>query len=192
MGDFQMPEKFHGKSAEEIAQAYVELERLSGKQAHELGEMRKLSDQLLKERPKEKSYTKDDFTEDKIRHTIQSMVAEAVAPAIEGVTRVRDETSRDKLQTAHPDYADLTRDPAFQDWVKASKARTAMWVAATDGEIDYAIELFDTYKQLNAEGARQKREELAAATATTRGGSRDSANKGKKTYSRIELMKMLQ
>jgi hypothetical protein len=39
-GEPSFPEKFQGKSAEEIAQAYVELERKLGEQAQELGDLR--------------------------------------------------------------------------------------------------------------------------------------------------------
>ncbi|NIM44254.1 MAG: hypothetical protein GTO54_01220, partial [Nitrososphaeria archaeon] len=36
--DFSLPDKFKGKSTEEIAQAYVELEKSFGRQGQEVGE----------------------------------------------------------------------------------------------------------------------------------------------------------
>lgn len=43
--DFTIPEKLKGKTAEEIAKQYIELESSLGKQGQELGELRKYSDE---------------------------------------------------------------------------------------------------------------------------------------------------
>ena len=45
--DYQIPSKFQNKSAEDVAKSYSELEKSYGKQAQELGNARKLADQLV-------------------------------------------------------------------------------------------------------------------------------------------------
>jgi hypothetical protein len=45
--EFEVPEKFAAKSKEEVAQSYTELERELGRKSNEIGELRKLTDQLL-------------------------------------------------------------------------------------------------------------------------------------------------
>jgi len=44
-----IPEKYKGKSAQEIIKMHQEAEKLIGKQAQEVGEVRKLADELLKQ-----------------------------------------------------------------------------------------------------------------------------------------------
>jgi predicted RNA-binding protein YlqC (UPF0109 family) len=42
-----VPEKYRGKSAKEIAQMHMEAERLIGRQGSEVGELRRLVDQYI-------------------------------------------------------------------------------------------------------------------------------------------------
>ncbi|MDD1475184.1 hypothetical protein MEO41_28545, partial [Dolichospermum sp. ST_sed4] len=42
-----IPEKFRGKSAKDIADSYINLEKEYGRKAQEIGELRKLTDQIL-------------------------------------------------------------------------------------------------------------------------------------------------
>src|SRR4030042_6468845 len=46
---FEVPEKYKGKTAEDIIRMHQEAEKLIGKQAQEVGEVRKLADELLKQ-----------------------------------------------------------------------------------------------------------------------------------------------
>ena len=45
----ELPEKYRGKSALEIAKMHQEAEKLIGRQAQEVGEVRKLADELIKQ-----------------------------------------------------------------------------------------------------------------------------------------------
>ena len=45
----ELPEKYRAKSLEEVVRMHQEAERLIGKQAQEVGEVRKLADELLKQ-----------------------------------------------------------------------------------------------------------------------------------------------
>jgi len=55
---FEIPEKFKGKSAEEIAKAYIELEKMKAKQTEEV-ETEEGGDEVSDEGPKEEELTKD-------------------------------------------------------------------------------------------------------------------------------------
>ena len=45
----ELPEKYRAKSLEEVVRMHQEAEKLIGKQAQEVGEVRKLADELLKQ-----------------------------------------------------------------------------------------------------------------------------------------------
>ena len=45
----EIPEKYRGKSLEDIVRMHQEAEKLIGKQAQEVGEVRKLADELIKQ-----------------------------------------------------------------------------------------------------------------------------------------------
>ena len=45
----ELPEKYRAKSLEEVVRMHQEAERLIGKQAQEVGEVRKLADELIKQ-----------------------------------------------------------------------------------------------------------------------------------------------
>ena len=44
-----IPEKYRGKSLDEVVKMHQEAEKLIGKQAQEVGEVRKLADELIKQ-----------------------------------------------------------------------------------------------------------------------------------------------
>ena len=44
---FEVPEKYRGKNLEDIVKMHQEAEKLIGKQAQEVGEVRKLADELM-------------------------------------------------------------------------------------------------------------------------------------------------
>ena len=46
----ELPDKYRAKSLEEVVRMHQEAEKLIGKQAQEVGEVRKLADELLKDR----------------------------------------------------------------------------------------------------------------------------------------------
>jgi len=64
----ELPEKYRGKSASEIAKMHQEAEKLIGRQANEVHEVRSLADQLLKQqleaRAKETAPIEESLEED--------------------------------------------------------------------------------------------------------------------------------
>ena len=204
----ELPEKFQGKSIEDIAKSYSNLEQQYGKQGNELGELRKLADSLIQKNLQEsqtqstadvieQELSDEDFVLNPVE-AVRKVVEESLKPIKENLTQTKVDNTLQRIQTAHPDVSEIVNDTNFQEWVMATKPRQDMWARASNGDFDYADELFTQYKSLasrkdvEAENAiqRAKEEDLKAATAISRGASPDVGSKGKPNYRRAELIRL--
>lgn len=203
-----LPEKYRGKSAAEIARMHMELERLQGRQSTEVGELRKAFDEFvtrdIASRQPEPAQTKpvdpvDFFTdpdaaiEAKIANDPRIKQAEQTAAAMQA------QASKAALERTHPDYAQVVSDPAFAEWVKASRIRMELFARA-DRNYDFesANELISTWKE--RKGAAQKAVEAEKSTRTEQakaasaGASKpavDTAGVTKKKYRRADIIKLM-
>jgi hypothetical protein len=198
-----IPEKYKGKSAAEIIKMHQEAEKLIGKQAQEVGEVRKLADQLLQQslssnnKPQPTEVEPEiDFFEDPqkaIRKSIDSHPD--VLAARQSAQEFKKMQIQQKLNQNHPDFTSIVQDPEFAEWVKQSPVRLGLYAKA-DGEFDYdsANELLSTFKQLKGVKAKQVTESgkeavtrnLKAAAVDT-GGSGESS---KRVYRRADLIRL--
>ena len=197
-----LPEKYRAKSLEEVVRMHQEAEKLIGKQAQEVGEVRKLADELLKQNlnSKQQRILEDepevDFFENP-QKAVQSTIdrhPDVVAARQAGQDFKRMQIQQ-KLAQDHPDYSQVVNDSEFQNWVKSSPVRLGLYAKA-DGEFDYdsANELLSTYKELR--GVKAKQSEQAGNAARTKsmkaaqvdvGGSGESS---KRVYRRADLIRL--
>jgi hypothetical protein len=90
---------------------------------------------------------------------------------------------------------DIVSDPEFANWVKASKVRTNLFLAAdTQYDTDAADELLSTYKELKAvRNAQAKKDSDELRQATLKAASVDVSGTGessKKVYRRADLIRL--
>jgi hypothetical protein len=198
----QLPEKYRDKSLDDIIRMHQEAEKLIGKQAQEVGEVRKLADELIKQNLGSKQqHTKEeepevDFFEDPkkaIRATIDKH-PDVLAARQAGMDFKRMQIQQ-KLVQDHPDYAQIAGDAEFQNWVKSSPVRLGLYAKA-DGEFDYdsANELLSTFKQLRGVKAKESDQANTAVRAKSMkaaqvdvGGSGESS---KRVYRRADLIRL--
>jgi len=198
----ELPEKYRAKSLEEVIRMHQEAEKLIGKQAQEVGEVRKLADELLKQslsskqQPKEEVEPEVDFFEDP-KKAVQKTVDKHpdVLAARQAATDFRRMQTQQKLSQEHPDYAQLVQDPEFAAWVKSSPIRVGLYAKA-DSEFDYdsANELLSTYKQIRGTKTKQtedageavRKQNLKTAQVDV-GGSGESS---KRVYRRADLIRL--
>lgn len=200
-----IPEKYQGKSMQDIVKMHQEAEKLLGKQSSEVGELRKVVDdfisaQLAAQQAPEQQQEEDDtdfFTDPK----------QAVARAIENHPKIREaeqyttqykkQTALSALQSKHPDMQQILNDSKFAEWVKASKIRTQLFVQADQGyDYDAADELFSLWKEragvakqtVAVEQQARKQQLKAANTGTARGSTEGSR---KKVYRRADIIKLM-
>lgn len=196
-----IPDKYRNKSLEEVIKMHQEAEKLIGKQAQEVGEVRKLADELIKNNLASKTQQVEeepevDFFEDPRKAVQKTVEAHPdVLAARQAAQEFKKMQVQQKLQQAHPDFAQIVQDPGFADWVKGSSVRMALYSKA-DAEFDFdsANELLSTFKELR--GMRVKQTESAGeairkkdmkTAAVDVGGTGESS---KRVYRRADLIRL--
>jgi len=204
----ELPEKYKGKSAADIARMHQEAEKLIGRQANEVHEVRSLADQLLKQQldtqakqamPIEESLEEDFFVDPAKAVNRQVEKHPAVIEARQAALEMKKMKTAQQLSAKHPDFATIASDVGFQDWVKSSQIRLGLFAKA-DSQYDFeaADELLSTYKELKqikqqtqavkTEAAESKAQDAAlrAASVDVGGGGETS----RKVYRRADLIKL--
>lgn len=203
-----VPDKYQGKSVEDLVQMHQELEKFSGKQSTEVGELRKLVDshiqtQLSQQQAPQNQPQDDD--EDDVDFFVDPK--SAVSRAIDNHPKIREaqayteqakkQAALAQLQQSHPDMEAVLQDPKFAEWIKASKIRTRLFVEA-DQRYDYdsADELFSLWKDKNQVVQQTAQAEKAARKSAVKSASTGSArgsvdNSRKKIYRRADIIKLM-
>ena len=198
----ELPEKYRAKSLEEVVRMHQEAERLIGKQAQEVGEVRKLADELIKQnlngksQPIKEEEPEVDFFENP-QKAVQGQIdrhPDVLAARQAGLDFKRMQIQQ-KLTQDHPDYSQVVNDSEFINWVKSSPVRSGLYAKA-DAEFDYdsANELLSTFKQLRGIKAKQSdqandaiRTKSMKAAQVDVGGSGESS---KRVYRRADLIRL--
>jgi len=198
----ELPEKYRDKSLDEIVKMHQEAEKLIGKQAQEVGEVRKLADELLKQNlSSRQQQTKTEEPEVDFFENPQKAVQRTVDnhPDILAARQVTLEMKKaqiqQKLAQEHPDFGDIAKDQDFANWVKSSPVRLKLFEQADAGyDYDSANELLSTYKQLRSVKTKQSsdageatRKQNLKAVGVDVGGSGESS---KKVYRRADLIRL--
>ena len=202
-----IPEKYRGKSVKELVQMNQELEKFSGKQSTEVGELRKLVDNYIQaeldnkqapETQQEDNNSDVDFFVDP-----QSAVNRAIDnhPKIKEAEtytkQYKQQATLAQLRSDHPDMDQILQDPKFAEWIKGSKVRTQLFVNADQAyDYDSANELFSLWKERSnivqqtarAERASRKNAVKSATTGNARGTAERS---NKKVYRRADIIKLM-
>jgi hypothetical protein len=204
----ELPEKYKGKSAIEIAKMHQEAEKLIGRQANEVHEVRSLADQLLKQQldynkktaaPIEESLDEDFFVDPKQAVNRQVEKHPAVIEARQAALEMRKMKTAQQLSTKHPDFATIAQDNGFQDWVKSSKIRLNMFAKAdADYDFESADELISTYKELKqikqqTQSVQTAKVENNAQAQAMKAATVDVGGAGetsRKVYRRADLIKL--
>lgn len=205
-----LPDKYRNKTAAELAKMHQEAEKLLGRQAKEVGEIRKLADQLIQERlleskkkqpeitePSEPELTEVDFFADPVKAVNKAVESHpAVVQARISAVQMRQRESLNRLTSEHPDYREIVADSDFQEWVGKSRVRQSLLQQAHQNyDVDAADELFSTYKELKgkkaaivADGAESMKEEASKALRAVSVPSGGSGESSKKIYRRVDLI----
>ena len=197
----ELPEKYREKSLDEIVKMHQEAEKLIGKQAQEVGEVRKLADELIKQNLGSRQQTRQEEPEVDFFENPQKAVQRTVDnhPDILAARQVTLEMKRAQIQQRlaqeHPDFGDIAKDQDFANWVKSSPIRIKIFEQADSGyDFDSANELLSTYKQLRSVKQKQTsddgevtRKQNLKAVGVDVGGSGESS---KKVYRRADLIRL--
>lgn len=198
----ELPEKFRGKSAADIAEAYENLEKELGRKGQEIGELRKLTDEFLQQQLSQPTSKEPevDFFDDPEQAVRKIINDDPRFKEIERQTQAQQAAmSVQQLQQAHPDFQEVVQNPDFQKWVSGSKIRQQLFKAADSYNFDAANELLTNFKERQLisktqEVEAQKESKRKSALKTGKGVSRTSGEStaGKKIYRRTDLVRLKQ
>ena len=202
-----LPEKYRGKSASEIATMHRELEQRLGQQSQEVGELRKAFDEMVKQSisaqqapsaPEPEVDEVDFFTDPQaaVRKAIENhpMLKQSQAVAAE----MAKSQALAQLQAAHPDMKDVLTDAGFQEWVGKSQVRKELFERADKGyDFAAADELLTLYKErrgiveqtAKVEKVAQQNEIKKASTGSAR--SNPDSTKSRKVYRRRDIIELM-
>ena len=205
----EVPEKYKGKSVEDLVQMHQELEKFSGKQSTEVGELRKVVDDYIQtqlsvqQAPQQQQYQDDN--DDDVDFFVDPKTA--VSRAIDNHPKIKEaqaytqqykqQATLAQLKSSHPEMEQILQDPKFAEWIKGSKVRTQLFVQADQAyDYDAANELFSLWKERNqvvqqtaqAEREARKSSVKTASTGNARGTAEGSR---RKVYRRADIIKLM-
>lgn len=207
--DDDLPEKLRGKSPAEIAKMYVEAEKLIGRQAQEVGEIRKLADELIRSKvqpaPQPVPQADDDIDEVEFFANPKEAIKKAVSnhPAVKQAQEATQKLSRVEaarsMAERHPDATQIVNSQEFQQFVSATPLRQKLFQAAHyQFNVEAADELLTTFKELYSRKQQQEIEQTKQQfdqnnrkalkdAAVSVGGTGDL---GPKIYRRADLIEL--
>lgn len=203
---YEPPEKYAGKTLEDVIEMHLNAEKVLGKQGQTVGEQKQLIQQLLDAQAQAAPAAEPEEEAVSFEDTFYDDPAKAVNSAIENhpeIVKAREVNAKSaqqanlsQLEATHPDFMDVVGDKDFQKWVGESGIRTELFRKA-DANYDFnaANELLGTWKQLSMIGKTQevkkaekvKRDKAMRQTSSETRSSGDSVG-GKKMYRRSDLI----
>lgn len=201
----ELPEKYRGKTPMEIVRMHQDAERLIGKQGNEVGELRKIVDDIVqKAQPSEQAPTEPevDFFEDPKGATAKT-AKEVLASdpeyqkMRETVQHISNQNAAEWLIQRHPDAVKVANDPQFTAWVQSDPIRKELHDRA-HSKFDYqcADSLFNMYKETKAynsdvaEAAKATRKQ-DVSKASTGSGKASSETRGEPILSREAIVDLM-
>ena len=205
----EIPDKYRGKSLDEIVKMHQEAEKLIGRQAQEVGEVRKLADSLIKQQLEQKHDTPQpstaqeiDWYEDPEKAVNRAVENNPILKQLQEnqLQQIR-LNNRAMLEQAHPDFMNSVQSEDFNNWVKESRIRIQFLANAENYDLDSALELLGNYKstrnvkQQNTDAADQSlkkaddegRAKSLKAASVQQGGTGESS---KPIYRRADLIRL--
>lgn len=201
----RIPEKYRGKSVEELAKIAEDIEREKSRLGNELGQTRKqLLERQVETKPKEppKQVTADEVLTNP-NDAIETVVSQSptINKVKESVARL-DELERgfqhQAFEKAHPTYMSDLKDQAFLDWVAKSPVRQGLANRADGFDFQAADQLWSLWEE-QQELVRQVAESKETAKLQNReqklkagmvesgtGGTTETAKK----FSRFEIQNL--
>jgi len=205
----QVPEKYSGKSLEQVVQMHQEAEKLLGRQSTEVGDLRRVVDDYITNQTQQPATQQEVGPEDELDYFTdpEGAVNRAIdnhpkiREAEEYTARFRKQTSLAELQSKHPDMKEILSDENFIAWKDGSNIRKQLFAEADKNyNVEAGNELFTTWKGLtgrgrenaqqaaNLEKQNRKQQIKSANTGSAQGSSEGSP---KKTYRRTDIIKLM-
>jgi hypothetical protein len=197
------PDRFAGRTQDELLEIVREQDRKIGQQGNELGNLRSTFEALSKAQsvpePEPEPVEEADFFVDPQKAVDQRIHNHpALKEAREMAQKLAYAQSLATLQQRHPDLETVMNSEGFQQWITASPARTRrLQQADQSGDVDEADDLLSTYKEVTRTVSTAKRVEKQAqkkavknATVSATRSNPDAAS-SKRVYRSADIIELM-
>lgn len=215
----EIPDKYRGKAVEDVIDMHRNAESALGRTNNELGQYKKLTDQLL-DLKRHDDLLKGGADEADIEEVTLPEISstdmldnptDAISKVVDArLTADSQKRDRDAAEAAaledqrefaekHPDAGQIANDPKFVEWVSKSPTRLRAARAAYEGEFGSGSDLLDEWKALSTDtsiedsGTVEEDANLEAArkAGTISAGSTQTTDAPKgKVYRRLDLIRL--
>lgn len=193
----QIPDKFRNKSPEELVEMYRNLESTVGRQSNELGELRKLRDQLMIQQyqttptsqPQQEQEEDIDWWGDPEK-AINKTLDKKLQKFESFIANQQLESTRARVQQAHPDYAEIASSEDFAKWVMEDPVRQQLYRQADRGDsFETANYILTEYKKTKQTANQSSTPNVANAIGETGSAPRMPT---RKVYRRTDIQALLE
>ncbi len=190
--EYEVPEKYAGKSLEDVIGMHLNAEKVLGKQGQEVGQQRQLIQQLMEQsqasqtaEPVEDAVSFEDSFYDDPAKAVNSAIENhpEIVKAREGNAKSAQKANLTQLEATHPDFMDIVGDNDFQKWVGESGIRTELFRKA---DAYYDFNAANESQEVKAQQKKSRQKAMRQTSSETR-SSGDSVG-GKKMYRSSDLI----
>jgi hypothetical protein len=162
----EIPDKYKGKTLEEVIQMHQEAEREKSRLGNEVGQLRSkvLERPAPKVEPKKTEVNVDSLLENP-EEAIGSVVKNETKELKEAVEEIRNDRARREFEAKYPDFQKDMKDEKFFEWIKKNPVRLGLAQSADVGDYQAADLLWDMWhevKEVQASKAEQAKAEAKA------------------------------
>lgn len=197
-----IPEKYKGKSVDDLIGMHVNLEKVLARQGNEVGQLRKVVDSQTLAlnkvigNPTQTDVKNPPVTAEALLNdptaTVNQVVQQNPAVSAQGqrLNNLEQQVALNRFETANKSWKDDINDAEFQSWVLGSKIRSKLLMGLNSYNFEAGEELWELWTEHRgakqaSEAARQGR---VAAVSTIRGGAGEP--QAKPTLSRAKLAEL--
>lgn len=202
-----LPEKYRNKDVRDIVSMHQNAEKLLGKQATEVGELRKVVDDFIQAQTVTQQQNTAPVTEEEDddldffenpKAAVNKLLENhpSVQQSREMTKRLAQQEAVAQLKSNHPDFKDIVQDSSFQEWVQKSKIRTQLLQRADSYDFDSADELFTTWKERQSLVNDTVKNETKARKQAVKSGSTGNVSgsgerPSRKIYRRADIVELM-
>jgi len=201
----KIPAKYAGKSVEDMIQMHQNLEKLNGRQGQELGQMRRMADEILQLK-KATTQTKEEVRQPVTVESLLNDPEKALRSAVDSsdlvrrtqaaedrVARLESKITQESFVSKFPSFADDMQDPEFTAFVQANPARQVLGTAAAKDDYNAAAALWAMWEERKELIGTSKDESKPKAKVKVQSTVRPSAKTvdvASRNWSRAKLMEL--
>lgn len=201
----KIPAKYAGKSVEDMIQMHQNLEKLNGRQGQELGQMRRMADEILQLK-KPTTQTKEEVRQPVTVETLLNDPEKALKSVVDSsdsvrraqaaedrVARLESKISQESFVSRFPSFADDLQNPEFTAFVQANPARQVLGTASSKEDYNAAAALWAMWEERNELIGTSKDDKTQKAKVKVTSTVRPSAKTvdvAPRNWSRAKLMEL--